>query len=203
MKKIFTIAVVAFLFPSICLAVNWKRVEMDGKDAAKGDKVSVLYVTGLPEIDHSTRCFQYSVWLEFEDNDVVLKRNMIDQKKGKGVEEVEIMRFKYSDIKDLLFGYDVAYASQMNELPTAQKQICNSQNLTTFLQMPGGAPVAIMFMQGGKPVSFIVRASNEDALRLYRGLADMAHLKVKTPLVYKGIVKVRAPLEPPPPESER
>jgi len=203
MKKIFILFFLIFLFPSLCLAVNWKRVDMEGKAAAKGDKVSVAYVTGLPEIDHSTPCFQYSVWLEFDENDVVLKRNMIDQKKGKGVEEVLIMRIKYSDIKDLLFGYDVAYASQMNELPTAQKQICNSQNLTTFLQMPGGAPVAIMFGKDGKPVSFIVRAPNQDALRLYRGLADMSHLKVKTPLVYKGIVKVRAQLEPPPPESER
>ncbi len=31
----------------------------------------------------------------------------------------------------------------------------------------------------------------------------MAKLTVKTPLVYKGIVKVRAQLEPPPPENER
>jgi hypothetical protein len=91
----------------------------------------------------------------------------------------------------------------MDQLPTAQKRICNSQNLTTFLQMPGGAPVAIMFMKDGKPVSFVVRAPNEAAARLYLGLADKTKIKVKTPLAYKGIVKVRDKLEPPPPESER
>lgn len=203
MKKILTLFFLFFLFPSLCLAVNWKRVETGGKVPSTGDKVSVAYVTGLPDIDHSTPCFQYGVWFEFGDSDIALKRNMIDQKKGKGVEEVEIMRFKYSDIKDLLFGYDVAYASQENGLVTAQKLICNNQKLTTFLQMPGGAPVAIMFMKDGKPVSFVVRAPNEAAARLYLGLADKTKIKVKTPLAYKGIVKVRDKLEPPPPDNER
>lgn len=203
MKKILTSFFLVLLFPSLCLAVNWKRVEMSGKVPSAGDKITVAYVTGLPEIDQSTPCFQYSVWLEFGDGDIALKRNMIDQKKGKGVEEVLIMQIKYSDIKDLLFGYDAVYAAQMDQLPTAQKRICNSQNLTTFLQMPGGAPVAIMFMKDGKPVSFVVRAPNEAAARLYLGLADKTKIKVKTPLAYKGIVKVRDKLEPPPPESER
>lgn len=202
MKRIFYIAVAAFLFPTVCFAVNWQRLDMETRPVSAGDKIRVFYVTGYPDIDQTTPCFMYSVWFEFEDGDAVLKRNMIDQKKGKGVEEVEIFRIKYADIKDLLYGYDAIYAAQEGQLTTAQTMICNGQRLTTLMQV-GGAPLAIMFLKDKKMTSLVVRASDAEALRLYRALAERAKIKPRTPLTYKGIVKVRDQLIPPPPESER
>lgn len=202
MKKILFSFLLIILFESVSLAANWQRIDMSTAPVAPGEAIAVQYLTGLPEIDKTTACFSYNVKLAFDDRDLVLKRNMIDQKKGKGVEEVEILRIRYADIKDLLFGYDAIYAAQEGELTTAQERFCDNQKLTTFMQRIG-APLAILMVQGGKPVSFVLGAPSESALRLYRGIADRAKVKIKPPLIYRGIVKERAKLEPPPPEGER
>jgi len=202
MKKIFFTLLTAVLFPAVCLAVNWKRLDIETKPVSTGDKIRIFYVTGYPDIDESTPCFMYNIWFEVDQDDAIVKRNMIDQKKGKGLDEVEIFRIKYADIKDLLYGYDAIYAAQQDELPTVQKSICNGQKLTTLMQI-GGAPLAVLFTKDRKTISLVVRSSNEDSLRLYRALAERARIKPKTPLAYKGIVKVRDKLEVPPPESER
>lgn len=202
MKKLVFALLCLLLLESVGHAQNWRRVEMESRPVAPGDEIRVTYLTGLPEIDQSTNCYTYTVRLAFEQNDVVLKRNMIDQKKGHGVEEVEVARIPYSAIKGLLFGYDVAYAAQEGKLPTAQQQYCNNQKLIMVLQILK-SPVAILFEKEKKPISFVVAAPDPDAVRLYRGLADRAKVKIETPLAYKGIVKQRAKLDPPPAESER
>lgn len=205
MKKIIVSILIVLIFPALCLAaekVNWKKVDSDARAVATGDEIPVYYMTGLPDIDSAHKCFTYDVRLKFEESDIVLLRNMIDQKKGKGVEEVEVARIRYADIKDLLFGYDAIYASQEEALPTAQKLTCQNQQLTMVLQIMK-SPVAILFDKDGKRISFVVTAPDQAALALYRGLADRAKLKVKTPLAYRGIVKQRAKLDPPPPEGER
>jgi len=204
MKKIFFASVIVLVLSSVCHAakVNWKKLDMVTGPVPAGEEIGVRYVTGLPEIDAKSMCFSYSVKLVFEDKELVLKRRMIDQEKGRGLTDVEIARMKYSDVKDLLFGYDAIYAAQEGELPTAQQMICGSQKLTVFMQM-WKSPVAIMMDRDGSKVSFVVTADNRAALKLYRGLADRANVKIKTPLAYKGIVKERARLEPPPPEDQR
>ncbi len=202
MKKIVFSFLCILLMESVCHAENWRRLDASTRPVAAGDEIAVAYVTGLPDIDQSTPCYQYNVRLSFEQSDVVLKRNMIDQKKGRGVTEVEVARIPYASIKDLLFGYDAAYAAQEDKLATAQKEICNNQRLVMVLQMIK-SPVVIMFQKDGKPISFVVTAPDGEALRLYQGLAERAKIKVKPPLAYKGIVKQRAKLDPPPPDSER
>ncbi len=205
MKKFIFSFLIILIIESVCLAgskVNWRRVEGTPSPVATGDEIAVAYLTGLPEIDRQTTCFSYNVRLAFDDSDIVLKRNMIDQKRGKGIEEVEITRIRYADIKDLLFGYDAIYAAQEGELPTANERLCNNQKLTTFMQIIK-SPVVIMIGKGDKRVSFVVSAPDNSAVRLYYGLADRAKLKVKTPMAYKGIVKERAKLDPPPPDSAR
>lgn len=205
MKKIAFTIIVVFLLGSVCYAaakVNWKRLEMGTGPVATGDEIAVRYLTGLPEIDQESPCYSYKVRLAFDENDLVLKRNMIDQKRGRGLKEVELVRMRYSDIKDLLFGYDATYAAQENKLPTAQKLICGNQKLTILMQRMK-SPLVIMMEKDGKRISFVITAPNRDALRLYRGLAERAKVKIKTPLAYRGIVKQRAKLDPPPPDGER
>ncbi len=204
MRRIVLTSIMVLVLASVCHAakVNWKKLDMETAPVATGEEIGVRYITGLPEIDAKSMCFSYSVKLEFGGDELILERRMIDQEKGRGLTDVEIARMKYSDIKDLLFGYDAIYAAQEGELPTAQQMICGSQKLTVFMQM-WKSPVAIMMDRNGSKVSFVVTADNRAALKLYRGLADRANVKIKTPLAYKGIVKERAKLDPPPPESER
>lgn len=205
MKKILFPILFIALISSASLAaekVNWRRVDMPTEPVATGDSIPVVYLTGLPDIDDKTPCYTYSVRLRFDERDIVLTRNQIDQKKGKGVEEVEVSRIPYSAVKDLLFGYDAAYAAQENKLPTARAMMCNNQRLVMTLQIMK-SPVVIFFEKDGRPISFVVAAPDPKALRLYRGLADRAKLKIKPPLAYKGIVKQRAKLDPPPPDNER
>lgn len=182
--------------------VNWKRIDAKAATASIGDQISVLYITGLPEIDGAHTCYTYSVRFEFGPDDLILERNMIDQKKGRGVEEVEVTRIPYAAIRELLFGYDAIYAAQEGALPTAQKVTCNDLPLKVSMQVLK-SPLAILFDRDGKRISAVVAARDKDALALYQGLADRTRLKVKTPLVYKGIVKQRGQLDPPPPEGER
>ena len=205
MKNILLACLSLILLTSSVLAadkVNWRRVDAEAKPVAAGDEIAVTYLTGLPDIDQSTPCYSYSVRLAFDERDVVLKRNRIDQTRGKGVEEVEVARIPYASIKDLLFGYDAAYAAQEGKLATAQQRYCNSQNLVMTLQILK-SPVAILFEKDGRPISFVVVAQGDNAVRLYQGLASRAKLKAKTPLAYKGVVKQRAKLDPPPPDAER
>jgi len=204
MKRIALAFVLVFVLGSVCEAakVNWKKLDIDTGVAATGDEIAIRYVTGLPEIDEKSSCFSYSIKFEFGDKELILKRRMIDQTKGKGLTDVEISRIRYSEIKDLLFGYDAIYAAQEGALPSAQMMICGNQKLTVVMQM-WKSPVAIMMDRGGRKVSFVVSAQNPDALRLYRSLASRANVKTKTPLAYKGIVKERNKLDPPPPENER
>jgi hypothetical protein len=205
MKNILLACLALTLFASSSLAadkVNWRRVEASPSPVAAGDEIGIRYLTGLPEIDQTTRCYSYNVRLAFDERDAVLKRNRIDQAQGKGVEEVEVARIPYASIKELLFGYDAAYASQEGKLATAQQQSCNYPNITMALQMLK-YPVALLFEQGGKPTSFVFIAREDDALRLYEGLASRAKITTHPPLAYKGIIKQRAKLDPPPPDSER
>lgn len=202
MKKIVFAFLCILLLESVCHADNWKRLDTNVKPVATGDEIGVLYVTGLPEIDQSTTCYQYNIRLAFDQNDVVLKRNMIDQERGHGIKAVEVARIPYASIKDLIFGYDAAYAAQEDKLPTAQKEICNNMRLVMALQMIK-SPVVIVFEKDKKPISFVVTAPDNDAVRLYEGLAERAHIKAKAPLAYKGIIKQRAKLDPPPADSER
>ena len=182
--------------------VNWRRVDLAAAPVATGDEIEINYLTGLPEIDQTTRCFTYNARVAFEGGDLVLKRNRIDQARGKGVEAVEIARIPYAAIKDLLFGYDAAYAAQEGKLATAQSQLCNGQSLVMTLQMVK-FPVVILYEKDGKPVSFVLWARDADALRLSQGLAERAKIKTHTPLAYKGILKQRAKLDPPPPDDAR
>lgn len=204
MKKIVFAFILVLILGSVAYAakVNWKRLDMETGPVATGDAVAIRYLTGLPEIDQKSPCFSYNVKLAFDDKDLVFKRRMIDQEKGKGLTDVEIMRMKYADIKDLLFGYDAIYAAQEGELPTAQPLICGNQKLTLLMQRMK-SPVAIIMERDGKRISFVFWAPNRDALRLYRSVAGRANVKIKTPLAYKGIVKSRAKLVPPPPNGER
>ena len=205
MKTILLSCLVLILLTSGLFAadkVNWRRVDREAAPVAAGDEIAITYLTGLPEIDQSTPCYQYSVRLAFDERDAVLKRNRIDQARGKGVEEVEVARIPYASIKDLLFGYDAAYAAQEGKLPTAQQRYCNNQNLVMTLQILK-SPVAILFEKEGRPISFVAAASDANAVRLYQGLASRAKLKAKAPLAYKGVVKQRAKLDPPPPDGER
>lgn len=204
MKKIILMFIIVLVLGSVAHAakVNWKKLDMETGVAATGDEIAVRYVTGLPEIDEKSMCYSYSVKFEFGDKELILKRRMIDQKKGRGLTDVEIARMKYTEIKDLLFGYDAIYAAQEGGLPSAQSRICGNQKLTVVMQM-WKSPVAIMMDRGGRKVSFVVSARNPDALRLYRSLAGRANVKIKTPLAYKGIVKERSKLIPPPSEAER
>ncbi len=202
MKKLIFALLCLLLLESAAHAQNWRRVESKAPPATVGDEVRVTYLTGLPEIDATTNCYAYNVRLVFEQSDLVLKRNMIDQKKGRGVEEVEVARIPYASIKELHYGYDTAYAAQEEKLATAQKQYCNNQKMIMALQILK-SPVAILFEREKKPISFVVAAPDDDAVRLYRGLAERAKVKAKTPLAYKGVVKQRAKLDPPPAEGER
>ena len=204
MKRIVLAFVLLLVLGSVCEAakVNWKKLDMETGVAGTGGEIAIRYVTGLPEIDEKSSCFSYSIKFEFGDKDLILKRRMIDQTKGKGLTDVEIARIKYSEIKDLLFGYDAIYAAQEGGLPTAQSRICGNQKLTVVMQM-WKSPVVIMMERGGKKISFVVTARNPEALRLYGSLAARAGVKVKTPLAYKGIIKERKKLVPPPPDAER
>lgn len=205
MKKILCacVLIIALAFPALAGAkVNWKKLELETASVPTGEEVSVRYLTGLPDIDAKTPCYSYSVKLAFDADALVLKRRMIDQSKGKGLTDVEVARMKYADIEDVLFGYDAIYALQEGELPTAQRTICGNMKLIVLMQRMK-SPVAILLKQGGRKVSLVVSASNRNALELYRGIGEHAKVKLLTPLAYKGIVKERAKLEPPPPESER
>jgi hypothetical protein len=204
MKRIVLAFVLLFVLVSVCEAakVNWKRLDMETGVAATGDEIAIRYITGLPEIDSESMCYSYNIKFEFGDKELILKRRMIDQKKGRGLTDVEIARMKYAEIKDLLFGYDAIYAAQEGELPSAQPMICGNQKLVVVMQM-WKSPVAIMMERGGKKISFVVTAPNRDALKLYRSLAGRANVKTKTPLAYKGIIKERKKLVPPPPDAER
>jgi hypothetical protein len=205
MKKIVVACAVIVAFVSVCFAdgkANWKKLEVGVAPVATGEAIPVRYLTGLPEIDATTPCYAYNVKLVFDAKDLVLKRHMIDQEKGKGLVDVEVARMKYADIKDVLFGYDAVYALQENKLSTAQQMICGNQKLLLLMQRMK-SPVAIIMNAGGKQVSLVVVAPNRDALALYRGLGARTKVKLQTPLAYKGIVKERAKLDAPPPESER
>lgn len=202
MKAAIVALLVLLLTPATLMAQNWKRADASARAVNTGDAIKIVYVTGIPDIDASTPCFAYNVRLEFSETDAILKRNMIDQSRGRGVSEVEVMRIPFKAIKELLFGYDAIYAAQEGKLLTAQRPTCNNGKLTTFLQrMP--TPLAILYDDQGKRISFVLLAPLDDAVSLYQALAARAKVKTVTPLVFKGIVKERAPLEAPPGEGER
>lgn len=205
MKKRMCVFVMLVMLSSVSLAAgkaNWKKLELGAGPVAEGVEIPVRYLTGLPQIDEKTPCYTYNVRFVFEAKDLVLKRNMIDQAKGKGVTEVEVARVTYADIRDVLFGYDAAYALQEGKLRTAQQTICGNQKLLVLMQRLK-SPVAILARADGKEISLVVVAPNRQALALYEGLGSRTKVKIKTPLAYKGVVKERARLDPPPPEAER
>jgi len=161
---------------------------------AKIDDVS--YVTGVEDIDVSkySQQQQYRGWFDLNEDEAIFRRNMIDQKKGKGITAVDIIKFKYKDIKELYFGYDAIYKAANDSLPTALTKIYNRgasyfvgapmyMPLHQFLKQKNRSPIIIYIQQENKLISLVLLAPNNKAKALYLLLAKQSGLKVKEPIV--------------------
>lgn len=197
LKGIFVAAIcIVIALPSLTLAVKAKKgKEYDAPQTLPAKIDDVSYVTGLPEVDvrKYSKQEQWRGWFELGETDAAFRRTRLDQKKGRGVEEVDIVRFRYADVTDLSFGYDAIYRAANDSLPTALSKIYNRGAsyfiggsiyvpLHEFLKQRNRSPVVVFFKRDGNITSLVLLASHDKAEALYRLLAKGAGLTVKDPV---------------------
>lgn len=161
----------------------------------------IIYITGLPEIDTDkyVQKRKYKGWFELNEKGAAYRRSRAVQtkagKKGRRrVEEIDILRFDYPDIKELYFGRDAIKRSR-SDLPTAEKVIHDDSKsawtgipvytpLPDYLTRKTKAPIIIIFKRGDTVISLVVRGGPGKIRALYNLLAKQTGLKVKPPSDY-------------------
>ncbi|HPQ81733.1 MAG TPA: hypothetical protein PLZ86_08425 [bacterium] len=199
MRRLLTFAVLALVAAAFLSTADARRprksrsYEAPDSLPAKIDNVS--YVTGLPEIDvrKYSKQEQWTGWFELGEKEAAFKRKRLAQGGKRGLEEVDIVRFPYSSVTDLAFGYDAIYRAANDSLPTALAKIYNRgasyfvggsiyAPLHEFMKQRNRSPVVVFFKRDGKLTSLVLLSSHGRAEALYRLLAKGAGIKVKEPV---------------------
>ena len=182
MKKTFLLCLVLFAFPLTTYAVKPRPA----KPYVPPTKVpatigKVTYVTGYPPLDTDkyARRIRYRGRFELGEHAVVFRRTRIKQDGRKGVESVDILGFRYSDIEKLYIGKDAMEQIKKGSLPTATKKVFDTDwgffvPLEKYVTRKLQSPVIIFYKHEGKTLSLVVMASHIRAQTLYKLLSKQA-----------------------------
>ena len=198
MKRLIVITLLIAV-PSTVLAIKPRRSPpYDAPTTVPASIGTVYYITGLPKIDthkyEEKSRGKYKGRFDFGKKDVTFKRTRMRQDGRRGLEDVDIVRFKYSNVTDLYYGHD-AIQKAVAGLPTGSKNIYDGTRsalfgvphytpLPEFMKHRYMPPVIIFFKRGKETISLVVRGAPARMKALYNLLAKQARLKVKPPTKY-------------------
>lgn len=135
----------------------------------------VTYVTGLPNLDNDKykRRLRYKGRFELGKTGAVFTRTRAKQDGGRGVEDVDILRFSYSDVEKLYYGKDAISLIDKEALPTAAKEVFDADwgvfvPLWKYVRRRLQLPVIIFYKHKGKTLSLVVIANHARAKALYQ-----------------------------------
>lgn len=190
MKKTILLLLVFVILPTSAFAVDAPgRKAYIAPQSVPAVIGQITYLIGYPGIDQDKYSREYKPRerFEFGTSDVAFRRTRVKQDGSKTLEDVDILRFKYRDIKKLYYGKDAIEKAISGSFPTAPKTVLiggYAMPLHEAMNRPKQSPVVIIYKQGGKTISLVLLASHARAKALYNLLAKQAHLQVPTAREY-------------------
>ena len=184
MKKTILLLLVFVVLPASAIAVKAPgRKPYVGPQTVPAVIGQITYLIGYPGIDRDKYSREYKprARFEFERKDVAFRRTRVKQDGSKTLEDVDILRFKYRDIKKLYYGKDAIEKAISGSFPTAPKTVLvggYAAPLHEAMNRPKQSPVIVIYKQGGQTISLILLASHARAKALYNLLAKQARLRV-------------------------
>ena len=125
MKRL-VVVMLLIVVPSTAWAVKPRRSPpYDAPTTVPASIGTVYYITGLPEIDthkyEQKSRGKYKGRFDFGKKDVTFRRTRMRQDGRRGLEDLDIVRFKYSNITALYYGHDAVHKAAAG-LPTESKK---------------------------------------------------------------------------------
>jgi hypothetical protein len=175
MKRYFFLCVALLMFPVTSHAVKPPPAKpYVAPSAIPATIEGFIYVTGYPSLDTDKylQRIRYQGRFELGTDSVVFKRTRARQDGKRGVEDVDIGRFRYADIEKLYFGDEAIKQAATGQLPTASKRVFDRDwgifvSLEKYITRRTMSPVVIIYKQDGKSFSLIVLAYTPRAKALY------------------------------------
>lgn len=174
--KIAIVVMLVLLFPMTSYAVKARKAQPYAAPTAVPATIGqIIYVTGLPSLDDDKykRRLRYKGRFELGKTGAAFVRTRARQDGGRGVEDVDIARFRYSDVKKLYYGEDALKQIDKGALPTAAKEVFDPDwgvfvPLWKYVRRRLQQPVIIFYRHKGQTVSLVVVAHHDRAKALYQ-----------------------------------
>lgn len=184
LKKILLIAALVIVSSNVA-AVEPRPNTKDAPTSIPATIQGIFYITGLNEIDtnkyEEKNRNKYRGWLELGNNDVSFRRTRMKQDGSKGVEDIDIVRFRYHDITEIYYGND-AINRATSKLPSGLDNVYSDTRaqyvpLPEFMRHRSLAPIIIFFKRDGSTVSLVLRGSPNTLAAAYILITKKTGLK--------------------------
>jgi len=174
--KIAIVVLIAILFPMTSYAVEARSAKPYAAPTAVPATIEqVTYVTGLPSLDNDKykRRLRYKGQFELGKTGAAFVRTRAKQHGGRGVEDVDIARFNYSDVEKLYYGEDALKQIDNGALPTVAKEVFDADwgvfvPLWKYVRRRLQQPVVILYKHKGQTISLVVIAHHARSKVLYQ-----------------------------------